>query len=188
MACSTQEQFFRKWREFSLCGHRCFAPSLTPNDGRHGLADLAEKLDVIVKEAFDSEEPLVIIGFSMGCLISRYYLQRMNDARRAKAFFAISGPHRGTLLAYLYPGHGAEDMRPGSVFLQELDASDHSVASLPIYTYWTPLDLMILPPSSSRWDAATERIIWTPLHPLMPSNREVWTDILSKIKKLENLS
>jgi triacylglycerol lipase len=180
--------FRRLVMKLSERGHRCFAPSLTPNDGRHGLTNLAEKLEVTVNETFDSEEPLVIIGFSMGCLISRYYLHRMNAARRTRAFFAISGPHRGSLLAYLYPGYGAEDMRPGSAFLQELDAVDHSVNSFPIYTYWTPLDLMVLPAISSRWAPATERIIWSPLHPLMPSNRTVCADIISKIEKLESLS
>jgi triacylglycerol lipase len=162
-------------------GHRCFTPSLQPNDARHGIADLAEKLHFLVNEAFGSNEPIVIIGFSMGCLISRYYLARLDAFRRTKAFFAISGPHRGSLLAFLYPGKGFRDMRPRSNFLRDLDSINTSEWDFPIYTYWTPLDLMILPASSSRWKSATEEVVWALLHRLMPSDGKVCSSIIGKI-------
>ena len=59
-----------------------------------------------------------------------------------------------------------------------------SLAVAPIYTYWTPLDLMIIPATSSRWASAHERRIWSPLHQMRPSNATVCTDIAAKIDQL----
>lgn len=167
-------------------GHRCFSPTLTPNDARHGIADLSSKLDGIVNETFGPDEPMAIIGFSMGCLVSRYYIHRLDACRRTKAFFAISGPHGGTLTAYCYPGKGARDMRFGSPFLQDLDTVNPANQDFPIFTYWSPLDLMIVPASSSRWHPAKESIIWSPLHPMMPSNDNLCSDIVARMDELSS--
>jgi len=165
-------------------GHHCFAPSLVPNDARHGIADLATKLDSMVNEAFGPNEPMAVVGFSMGCIVSRYYIHRLHEVRRIKAFFVISGPHAGTLTAYFCPGQGAKEMRPGSSLLRDLDSVDHDERDFPIFTYWTPFDLMILPATSSRWHPAKERIIWSLLHPLMPSDNQLCSDVVAKIDEL----
>jgi len=173
-------------RQLTARGHHCFAPSLSPNDARHGIVDLATKLNSLVDENFGPDEPIVIVGFSMGCLIARYYIDRLRAARRIKAFFAISGPHAGTLTAYFCPGQGAKDMRPRSALLRELDSADHPAHDFPIFTYWTPLDLMILPATSSRWHPAKELIVWSALHPLMTSNNQLCSDVFAKIDELSS--
>ena len=45
----------------------------------------------------------------------------------------------------------------------------------------TPLDLMILPSTSSKLPKATERTFWVPLHPLMPGDRGVHTAIIEAL-------
>ena len=172
-------------KQLSSHGHRCLVPSLHPSDSRHGIADLACKLEVMVNEVFLPTKPLAVIGFSMGCLIARYYLHRMHAFHRTKAFFAISGPHRGTWLAYLHRGQGAREMRPGSDFLKDLDAVDETALEYPNYSYWTPLDLMIIPSSSSRMIAATDRIVWAAHHAMMPSHKKICADIIEKLDALE---
>ena len=173
-------------KELTEQGYRCFSPSLQPNDARYGVADLAKKLELMVNEKFGLKEPIIIVGFSMGCLISRYFLDRLHASHRTKAFFAISGPHHGTLMAYFYPGKGARDMRPSSLFLRDLDAAHPTSPSFPIYTYWTPLDLMILPASSSHWKPAQDQIVWALLHPFMPSDGKVRSSIIEKIECMES--
>jgi triacylglycerol lipase len=98
-------------------GHRCWVPALEPADGRTGIEDLAAKLHAYIDRHLGSDAELALVGFSMGCIVSRQYLQMRDGVRRTKAFFAISGPHEGTLTAYLYPGQGAKDLRPGSQLL-----------------------------------------------------------------------
>lgn len=172
--------------QLTACGHHCFSPSLVPNDACHGIADLATKLDGMVNETFGADEPMAIVGFSMGCLVSRYYIHRLHAGRRTKAFFAISGPHAGSMTAYFCPGQGARDMRPGSSLLRDLDSAAPEEHDFPIFTYWTPLDLMILPATSSRWHPAKERIIWSPLHRLMPSNNQLCSDVVEKMDELSS--
>ena len=178
----TGNVFRRLQRELTAAGHRCFAPTLHPRDGRHGLAELAGKLAAYVDAQLKPDEPLAIIGFSMGCLVARYYLQNLRGTRPVTGFFALSGPLRGTFTAWLYPGKGTRDMRPGSRFIRELEAGAAALAGLPLHTYYTPLDLMILPVNSSRVAGAQEVRVWSLLHRWVPVHPQVAADIRQKLK------
>jgi triacylglycerol lipase len=103
----------------------------------------------------------------MGALVSRYYLQRLEGRAHVRRFVSISGPHAGTLTGWLRYNPGARDMRPGSELLRGLSAEPAPFGDVQVFTLWTPLDLMIVPASSSRLDGARERTIPVILHPLM---------------------
>ncbi len=173
--------FRRLQRQLVARGHNCISPSLRPNDARHGIADLARKLGEIADQEFGAGAPLAIVGFSMGGIVARHYVQRMDGYRRTKALFTISSPHQGALTAYLYPGQGTRDLRPGSPLLRELESTADCLSGVALHAYWTPLDLMVVPATSSRWPRASEFKIWLPLHTLMPHNRRVCDDICEKI-------
>ena len=177
--------FRRLRKKLEAAGHTCYSPTLNPRDGRHGLDDLARKLATYVETELKEVQPLAVVGFSMGCLVSRYYLQRLRGERRIAAFFAISGPLHGTAMAYLYPGQGARDMRFRSQFLQELDATAAGLAGIPLHTYYTPYDAMILPQTSSRLAGATELKVNAWLHPLMLTHPAVGHDLITKLNQLE---
>ena len=177
--------FWRMKSYLEKQGHRCFAPSLKPRDARHGIADLAQKLEVFISQNIPADEPFAIVGFSMGCIVSRYYLYQLNGYLRAKVFFAIAGPHRGSALAYFYPGQGARELRPGSALLKNLDAIDPALGGFPIFIYWTPWDFMILPPSSARWSVGIEKKIPCLLHQLMVWDRTLLGDISNRLTVIE---
>ena len=63
-------------------GSECATPSLTPNDGRNGLESLAVQLCGAIDSAWGPDVPIDLIGFSMGGLIARYYLQELGGYRR----------------------------------------------------------------------------------------------------------
>lgn len=180
----TGKVFRRLQNRLTAGGHRCFAPTLFPRDARLGIPDLAQKLADYADRNLPDDSPMVVVGFSMGCLVAKYYLQSLPTDRCVNAFFAISGPMRGTMTAWLYPGKGARDMRPGSKFLRELEAAAEGGFKIPVYTYYTPLDLMIIPAASSRLAQAQELMVWTPLHPWMLINGKVASDILEKLGRL----
>jgi hypothetical protein len=90
----------------------------------------------------------------------------------------------GTLTAWLYPGQGTRQMRPGSRFLQQLAAAGNHPADVPVFTYFTPLDLMIIPTRSSRIANARELSVWSPLHHAMLYNQKVAADILEILREL----
>ena len=131
-------------------GHRCAHPTFPPNNGRHGLADLAAKLKAKVETPGTAGGPVAVIGFSMGAVVARHYLQTLGGAARVSHFFNISGPQNGTLTARLWPGKAARDMRPGSEFLRALNRDTSALAALVVHSYHTPFDLMVLPSCSSR--------------------------------------
>jgi triacylglycerol esterase/lipase EstA (alpha/beta hydrolase family) len=108
-----------------------------------------------------------VVGFSMGALVSRYYLQRLEGRHHVRRFVSISGPHAGTLMGWLRANPGARDMRPGSELLRGLAADEAPFGDVQVFNLWTPFDLMIIPAGSSRLSGARERTIPVILHPLM---------------------
>ncbi len=162
-------------------GCRCFAPSLQPNDCRHGVRELTLELSTDIDAEFGKTEPLFLVGFSLGGLVSRDYVQNLGHGRRVRAFFMISTASRGTLWADLSPRRGVRQLAPGSAFLDTLNADTTAWQNIPVYAYWTPFDLMVLPATNSRCAFGDTRCILCPFHPWMVHNPEVMADITQRI-------
>lgn len=178
--------FRRLERSLRDAGHRCWIPALKPADGRRGIHDLACKLKAYVDEQLGPTEPIAIVGFSMGCIVSRHYLQLLDGHARCEALFAVSAPHQGTLLAYLYPGKGARDMRPGSPVLEELRRTEHWLARMAVFGYWTSFDVTVFPARSSHWPRASSSLdARALLHRFMPGNARVCADIVQRMGALD---
>lgn len=163
-------------------GYECIVPRLSPCDGRGGLEALAEGLKRDIDAAFGPNEPIRVVGFSMGGVVSRYYLQKLGGAARCEKFFTISSPHNGTHAAWFYPSKGVKQMRPGSEFLTDLDETVHVLGKMPVVSYRTPLDLIILPASSSIWERAENFDYPVLLHPLMLSSPRVLADLEKRLR------
>jgi triacylglycerol lipase len=144
-------------RRLEARGIECFAPSLTPSDAHNGLDRLAEQLKKRIDERFGPNERFSIVGFSMGGLIARYYLQELGGAKRCDRFFTLSTPHHGTWSSWGYPGEGARQMQPGSAFLKRLEASEDRLGTMPVVSYRSTFDPVILPPDSPLWARAENR-------------------------------
>ena len=162
-------------------GVECFTPSLTPSDGRCGLDKLAEQLAEKIDQRFGSDAPFALLGFSMGGMVSRWYLQELGGYERVQRFFVVSSPLRGSAWSYLYPGVGAAQMRPGSAFLDALKQSEAVLDGMPIHSYWTPFDLVIIPPDSSVWERAENTRILAACHPCMLHSRQLKEDVYAKL-------
>lgn len=166
----------------SARGVECLMPSLSPNDGRHGLGVLAEQLKRRVDAAFGPDDPINLVGFSMGGLISRCYLQDLGGHRRTRRFFAISVPFAGTLWSNLgVGGRGVQEMRPGSAFLAGVERGTDRLKGMEIVSYWTPFDLVIVPPMSSVWPRAQNVRILAPCHPCMLSSAALKRDLSARM-------
>lgn len=162
-------------------GIECYVPRMRPADGRGGLAKLAEGLKRDIDRRFGESSEIAVISFSMGGIVSRYYLQELGGASRCKTFITIASPHHGTLLARFYPTQGAAEMRPGSPFLAGLDASTQRLGDMPVVSYRTPMDLVILPPRSSVWERAENLEYPVILHPLMLSSNKLISDVEKRL-------
>ncbi len=164
-------------RRLEKRGVEVFVPRLKHTDGRGGLENLALHLKLDIDAKFGPKQPISIVAFSMGGLVSRQYLQNLGGAARCEHLITVSSPHNGTNAAWIYPTLGAEEMRPGSRFLADLHATQDRLGKMPVASYRTPMDLVILPPASSIWDRAENLEYSVILHPLMLTSRRVLTDI-----------
>jgi triacylglycerol lipase len=162
-------------------GHVCHAPSLRPADARKGLHDLAGKLAGYIEGVREPGEKIVLIGFSMGTILSRIYLQQLGGAAHVSRFIAIAGPHQGTWTGWVYPSLGAWQMRLGSPVLRELNASLATLQGLPITCYWTRYDVMILPHRSCLLPGA--RVVEVPawVHSLLLFDDRLIDDVIDSL-------
>jgi triacylglycerol lipase len=180
----TSRKFKAMQCAFEDKGYRCIVPSLTPKNGSKGLEYLARQLkDFINTETDSTDAELSLVGFSMGALVSRYYLQELEGYRKVCQFFSISSPHHGSFWAYWGMNKGVQHMRPGSGFLHNLEQSAGCLPHIRCYSYWTPFDLMILPATSSLWNKAENIKINSLCYPLMVRNGQVIADILAKVEE-----
>lgn len=96
--------------------------------------------------------PFNLVGYSMGGLVIREAIRQQPDLPLQRAAF-LHSPHRGSLAAWLRPDLVAcREMRPGSEFLQRLEAWQWT---RPTLVTWSAGDLMILPGSSACWAKAS---------------------------------
>lgn len=169
-------------RSLELAGFVCLVPSLDPADGRAGLEPMAKQLSQAIDAEFGPDEPFSIVAFSMGGLISRHYLQNLGGARRCKGLHTIATPHNGTYLAYLYPGEGTRQMRPGSSFLTALNDTDTVFDTVPATSYRTPWDGVVLPARNAAWNKADNVEIRSLLHPSLLWRKPLHKDLTKRLK------
>ena len=123
---------------------------LAPNNGSKGLDDLAQQVVSKVEAAFGKEQAFDLLGFSMGGIVSRYYVQRLGGINRVQRFITLSAPSHGTVIAYFNQGLGCVQMRPNSSLLKDLNSDAAMLSQINFTSIWTPYDMMIVPADSSR--------------------------------------
>ncbi|MEO0407827.1 MAG: triacylglycerol lipase [Cyanobacteria bacterium P01_A01_bin.135] len=137
---------------------------LWPSDGSLGIEALAEQVQSLVNSYFDPAQSLDLVGYSMGGIVSRYYLQRLGGLSRVQRLVTVASPHYGTYTGYLRPNLGAQQMRWGSPFLANLNRDMAQLQKIRFTSIWTPLDLMIVPAESSCLPVGRQVQVLVPLH------------------------
>lgn len=145
--------------------------SVTFGDRYGSNLEHAAEIAVAAEElsAATAAPKIAVIAHSMGGLALRKYLTDGGDARVHTAIFAGT-PHRGTWLAWLAWGRGGAEMRPGSAFLQQLNATPVPPAVRTICLR-SPIDTRIVPGDSAWLDGASCHTVRTPTHPRMLRHR-----------------
>jgi len=173
---------------FGLLRHRleeqgiaCYAPTMKPSNGSHGLDLLAQQIKEGIDKEFGPNQRISIVGFSMGGLVARYYLQELGGAARCDALYAVATPHHGTSMALFEGGKGSNQMMPGSDFLKELDRTEDRLATMRVVSYHSPYDLVIFPTSSGTLGHGENISVPVLAHPLMTRAAPVVDDIERRI-------
>ena len=158
--------------------------SLKPNNGNGHLEKLAQQVYDYINNNFPSQQPLDLIGFSMGRLVTRYYLQRLGGIQRVQRYINISAPNNGTITAYVLPNPGIKQMRPNSQFLQDLNKDIQTTLNkINVTVIWTPYDLMILPASSSQMGVGEEIKLPVLIHEQMVRHKKLLNTVSNSLSK-----
>ena len=114
-------------------------PCLPHGYGSVALWTLAEQLEHAILKKWGSDVPSDLLGFSMGGIVARVWLQKFNGARRTHRFISIGSPHFGTFTANLAPHcllAGIADMGRNSLLLRELNRDMSSLKSIYCFSYF----------------------------------------------------
>jgi triacylglycerol lipase len=178
---STGKIFFYIKKKLEAQGHKCYAPTLKPIDAKYGIEDLAIKLKDYIENNLEPDSNFVLVGFSLGAIICRYYLQELGGIDRVNHLITISAPHHGSYLSYIYPGKGIKQLRPNSGFLKNLKRKEFLLNTIKLFSYRTPFDLMIIPNKSSIWEIAANKKFNSPMHSSMLINAKLVREIIKQL-------
>jgi triacylglycerol lipase len=96
-----------------------------------------------------------IIAHSMGSLNSRWYIKFLGGESTVDEWVSLGGPNHGTDTANFCFSAACTEMRIGSTFLSELNATDETPGAVNYGTWWSPCDSIINPDSSVALSGAT---------------------------------
>ena len=134
------------------------AMDIIPSDASITLEAMGEQVmdGVRACQAATGTPTVDIVAFSMGALAARYALHHLEEQSSVqRRLVSLSGPHHGTLTAHLSWRAGVRQMRRGSQFLRDLNASDSR--SVEVFSFWSPFDLVVIPATSSVVEGAHNR-------------------------------
>ena len=151
------------------------AMHITPNDGSISMEEMGQQVlqEALYLRRASGAAKIDVVGYSMGAIAARYFIQRLGGAEMVRRFVSLAAPHHGTLLAWLRGGQGVRQMRYRSPFLEELNADSSSCGEVEVYSFWTPLDLSVIPATSARLDGAHNQRFLVLCHPWMTRDKRV---------------
>jgi triacylglycerol lipase len=159
------------------------AMSLHPSWGQKGLDVLAGQVADFVRANYSSHQRIDLVGFSMGGLVCRYYLQRLGGLDRVQRYVSISAPNRGSILAWLIQNPGCRQMRPGSAFLRDLATDARRLSTIEFTSLWTPYDAIIVPSHSSVMPEARNVKMQVLCHPLMVWQKNCMAEVAKALRE-----
>ena len=123
-------------------------PHLPHGLGVVPLRELASQLDHHIQDRFGGSQELDLLGFSMGGVIGRIWLQELNGVARVRRFFSVGSPQNGTLAALPIPRvvlAGVADMKVGSGLLRDLNRDQSVLRQTSCRSYFCTWDLLVCP-------------------------------------------
>lgn len=101
------------------------------------------KAEAIAKETGHKE--LVLVGHSMGGLVSAWYATHLAPPESVTDVITLASPFEGTPMAYMALGPNAREMRRNSEFLQQLKAAMANHPQIRFHHIATKSDHLVIP-------------------------------------------
>ncbi|WP_225867535.1 triacylglycerol lipase [Cyanobium sp. NIES-981] len=133
-----------------LAGRRepLLIPALPLRLGRTPVLEAAELLGSHIEAAFGRQQPIDLLGFSIGGVIARCWIQLLGGHGRLRRFISVGSPQQGTLTAQPWPARlfrGIGDLQWGSALLERLNRDLDPLRRIECHSFYSGLDLVVLP-------------------------------------------
>ncbi|MEB3200031.1 MAG: alpha/beta hydrolase [Synechococcaceae cyanobacterium] len=149
-------------------------PSLPLRLGRTSVLEAAGLLGSHIEAAFGLEQPLDLLGFSIGGVIARCWIQLLGGHARTRRLISVGSPQQGTLTALPWPGRifrGIADLRRGSALLQQLNGDLERLRRIECHSFYSALDLAVLPGWSAVLPVGARTMLPVLTHPQLLRDR-----------------
>jgi triacylglycerol lipase len=123
-----------------------------------------------------------IIAHSMGSLNSRYYIKNLGGEAKVDDWVSLGGPNHGTEFDNFCSSTSCVEMRIGSTFLKELNATDETPGAVNYGTWWSPCDEIINPDSSVALSGATNTQTACISHTALMNDETVYKQVREFVK------
>ncbi|MEX1317211.1 MAG: alpha/beta fold hydrolase [Synechococcaceae cyanobacterium] len=123
-------------------------PHLEHGLGERPVLELAAELDQAVNDAFGPDQTVDVLGFSLGGVIARTWIQLLGARERTRRFISVGSPQQGSLLALPWPRRWlatVADLRPGSPLLERLNSDSDGLEGVECTSFWCLSDQMVVP-------------------------------------------
>jgi triacylglycerol lipase len=149
--------FFTKLLRGLGAGHiHTIDPKPAWGDIRDHAKQVADVVDAILSTTGASQVNLV--GHSMGGLIARYYIEHLGGAGKVGACVMLGTPNHGSLMSRVGVGVCAEQMRPGSAFLEELNKFESIEKRVKYVSIRSTFDNLLVPSGNAILGGNTKNI------------------------------
>ncbi|MFO0077280.1 MAG: esterase/lipase family protein [Cyanobacteriota bacterium] len=143
----TPRVFDRLRRQLGRQRSSLLIPRLSLRFGITPVEASAERLGSHIEAAF-GQQPIDLLGFSMGGVVARTWIQLLGGHVRTRRFISVGSPQQGTLTAQPWPRRplaGIADLKLGSPLLRRLNENLETLAAVECCSFYSGLDLIVLP-------------------------------------------
>ena len=166
--------FLRLKRELGGRRQPLLIPALPMRLGRTPIAEAAELLGGHIEAAFGRDAPIDLLGYSMGGVIARSWVQLLGGHRRTRRLISVGSPQQGTLTALPWPGRlfaGIADLKWGSPLLERLNSDLDALQRIECHSFYSALDLVVLPGWRAVLPAGARTMLPVLTHPQLLRDR-----------------
>ena len=123
-------------------------PYLPNRLGATPILELAHRLGSQIEATVGPHTKIDLLGFSMGGVIGRSWIQLQGGHSRTRRFISVGSPQQGTLTAQPWPSWllaGIAYMKWGSPLLRQLNMDLEGLDQVECCSFYCAADLMVLP-------------------------------------------
>ncbi len=160
---------FERLRQ-QLSGRRAllFSPALPLRLGRTSVHQAARLLDREIARLAPGSGSIDLLGFSMGGVIARTWIQRLGGDCRTRRFISLGSPQQGTWTAQPWSSRifpGLADLKRGSPLLKALNRDVEGLRQVECHSFYSAVDLAVVPACSAVLPVGSRRVVPVATHP-----------------------